>query len=257
MITVDRPTEWRSALLQFAVLAAAGSALLYVAVDEFAVMVGPLLLILLYRTCNVEYLSPRLEQYYAHSAVAGGADRMAQEFAADQWLHDSWVRVGAPVPRLLAVPADRLAARMAELHAAGPAQRAMPTAVRILNRAAAVLLGSVLGTTLGATLEVSAISLLWPAAVAAVLVVAFRTAAAVYNRRQIARVGTVMRTRPRDELTGMLAPPWAHRRAATARELFRLLDAGPIPRRPFELRVIELLMALAVAFGALAGLLLR
>ncbi|MFY1659701.1 hypothetical protein [Micromonospora sp. WMMD1274] len=254
---MDRPTEWRIALLQFVVLAAAGSALLYVAVDEFAVMVGPLLLILLYRTCNVEYLSLRLEQYWAHSAVAGGADRMAQEFATDQWLHDSWVRTGAPVPRLIAVPADRLAARMAELRAAGPAQRAVPPAVRILNRAAAVLLGSVLGTTLGATLEVSTISLLWPAAVAAVLVVAFRAAVAVYNRRQVARVAAAMRTGPRDELTGMLAPPWAHRRAATIRELFRLLDAGPIPRRPPELRVIELLMVLAVAFGALAGFLLR
>ncbi|GIF23185.1 hypothetical protein BJ973_000459 [Actinoplanes tereljensis] len=252
MITVDRPAERRTARLQFLVQAVFAAVLLYLATDYFWWLIGPLLLVLLYRSWAVERLSPRLEQYYGHAVVSGAADRMAAEFAGDDWLRDSWARAGVPVSGLLAQPPGRIAARMAKLRTAGPAPRSVSTAVLVLNRVGTVLLG----LALGGALAVTGRHLTWPAWAALVLVVVSRVGVAVGNRRQTARVVDVMRSRPREELAALLAPPWGHRRAAMAVELDRLLGPGPLPHRPPEPRIVELLLAGSIVLGVMTGWLL-
>ena len=124
---------------------------------------SPLLLIAGYRSWNVERLSPLLAQYYGHAVVAGAADRMLLELGADRWLHDTWAAAGAPLTRLSALPADRIAAAMRDLDAAGPAPRELPAGLRAANRVAAVVLGLGLAPEpLAETLRVASFSLVDP-----------------------------------------------------------------------------------------------
>jgi hypothetical protein len=255
MIDVDRATERRNARLQFAGLVLVAALLLFFVLDDkliYLAAVPPLLLIAGYRSWNVERLSPLLAQYYGHAVTAGAADRMLLELGADRWLHDTWAAAGAPLTRLSALPADRIAAAMRDLDAAGPAPRELPSGLRAANRVAAVVLGLGLGGALGWSLGRSS-ALGWPVLVAVVLAVLSRVLVARRNRAALARIVAAMRTHTRAELTGLLDPTWADRRAAVVRELHRLAD-GPPPRTVPELRVIELLLAGGIVVGTFAAL---
>jgi hypothetical protein len=252
VIDVDRLTDRRNARIQYVIVALVSSALLYLAVGDpgvFAALIVPLLLVTLYRSWNVERLSPPQAQYYGHTVVARAADRMVAQFAVDGWLSGSWTAAGAPLARVLALPPAQLAASMAALAAAGPPQPAMRAAGRVVNRTAAVLLGLSLGGVLGW----GGFVLSWPVPVALVLLLAFRSVVAAHNRRQLDRIAAAMRAHPRAELAALLAPPWTDRRDAVVRELGRLLAGGGPRRRLPELRVVELLLAAGVAAGAFSG----
>jgi len=249
MISVDRPTERRTARVQYAAVALTGTALLYLVIDDkwlFAVLVPALLLVALYRSWNVERLSPTLAQFYGHAVVAGAADRMAEEFRADRWLADSWA--DAPLARLLALPPGRIASGMAAVRAAGPWSRPLSAAGQAVNRGAAALFG----LTCGAALGWGGFARTWQVVFGTALIVGFRIVVARHNRRQLAQVVATMRGNPRNELRALLGPPWVDRRTAIAAELTRLVD-GPGPRRMPELRVIELLMGGGVVAGLLVG----
>ncbi|GAB1641548.1 hypothetical protein [Krasilnikovia sp. MM14-A1259] len=252
MITVDHPTERRNAGLQYVIVAFALSVLLYLAVDDkrvFAALLVPLLQVALYRSWNVERLSPSLAQHYGHTVVAHGADRMAREFATDSWLHDSWASRGAPLARLLALQPGQITSKMEVLDAAGPPRRTMSAAGRAVNRTAAALLGLTLGWVVGW----GWFALPWPILAGLVMLVAWRAVLAAYNRWQLGRLTATIRTNTRAELEALLAPPWAGRLMAVSRELDRLLAPSAGARRVPELRVIELLLAGGIVLGAVVG----
>jgi len=260
MITVDRPTERRNAVIQYLIQSATLIALSWFLADDkryVAVLAGPLLVLTAYRSVNVERLSPRLADYYAHAVVAGAADAMLREFAADRWLHDSWAAAGAPLAELRMLTPDRLVAARGELTAAGPPPRTTGAAARAANRAAALVIGVLLGGPLGWALGHGGFALPWPLVVAPVLVVIFRLAVARHNGRQTDRVAAAMRANTRAELAALLAPPWTDRRVAVVGELRRLLVIGPARPPTAELRTIELLLAAGIAAGLATGLILR
>jgi hypothetical protein len=191
----------------------AATSSIYFAVDDirlFTILIVPFLLVVPYRSGNVERLSPHLSQHYGHTVMAGAADRIVQVLGADRWLHDAWTAVGTPLARLLVLSPERILARMAALRAAGPPERPMSAAGRIINRAAAVPLGLALGGLSGW----AGFSLSPPVVAGLVLLVVFRVVGTAYNRRRSATIAEAMRANTRRELMALLDPPWADLRTA-------------------------------------------
>ncbi|GAA4588556.1 hypothetical protein BJY16_008599 [Actinoplanes octamycinicus] len=254
MITVDRPTERRTAWLQYLVVVLTFTGLLWFTVGSLRLvllLLPPLLLIAGYRSWLVERLSPRLAQYYGHAVVAGAADRIVRQFATNDHLFEQWTAAGAPASRLVAAHPDQITAGMTRLRAAGPPARRMRPAARAANRTTAAALGLTLGAVLGQA-PIGTPTL--PIVLA--LVVVFRVVVSVRNRGQLARVAGAMRTNTRAELTALLNPPWTDRRIAVVEELRRLLDPAPHPARLPELRLIELLLIGGALIGAVVSYLL-
>ncbi|BCJ41107.1 hypothetical protein GCM10010168_45950 [Actinoplanes ianthinogenes] len=251
MITVDGPTERRTARIQYVLVALAAAGLLWFTVEDkrlYLMLVPATLLIVGYRSWNVERLSPTLAQYYGHAVVAGAADRIVRQFAVNDHLCEHWTSAGAPTSRLLAAHPGQLAAGMAALRAAGPPPRPMKPAVRATNRTVAAALGVTLGLLIGSAPGWTPVLL-----IALVVLVVFRVVVAGYNRSRLAVITGAMRTNTKAELTALLDPPWTDRRIAVVQELRRMFDPLPQGRRLPELRMIELLLGGGALAGALAG----
>jgi hypothetical protein len=268
MIDVDRDTERRNARLQFVAQLLLFAVLLYLVTPDkrlYLALMPLLLAVLGYRSWAVERFSPTLAQYYARAAVGGGADAILHVLRAEPYLTDAWARAGVDLRRLFALPPDRVAEAMGALcHDRYPVRR-LPGSQHVVNRAVALILGTVLGLALargvtgtfcGLPLTRLLPALPWPFWLGLVLVVGCRLIVRRDNGQQLARVTAAVRTDPRAELDELLAPPWGGRRQATVAALNRLADHADRTARPLpgpELRTVSLLLAGGIGLGLLAG----